>query len=50
MLAGGIIPAGEADLLCQWVVAEVFGPGSPAAAAIELVQALQAAAAVRDHP
>jgi methylmalonyl-CoA mutase, C-terminal domain len=50
LLAGGVIPAGDADLLRQWGVAEVFGPGTPAAAAIELVHARHTAVPVRGDP
>ena len=43
VIAGGNIPPADADQLRAWGVREVFGPGSPPDAAIELVKGLRVA-------
>lgn len=45
VIAGGNIPPADADRLREWGVREVFGPGSPPDAAVELVKGLTGAAA-----
>ncbi len=47
VIGGGIIPPADADALRKMGVAEVFGPGATAEAAIELVSARVAAHAER---